>query len=477
MLSHFCQSTFWALGWLPVFLVLYPQAASSEVVGSSAVSLQALSKRRASERVDPIFSKTAFPNPAIREDFINHSLRNGEMLPRGISDTNLSAEKWLQQETGNEFYEPGKIQGFDFVDPMGSDEKPILPKDGLVSASPRIYEFVLAQSHESTPQSSADLMSDPADNIVSPPAAIAQVPPQLGDPELGIIQLRDPLLDPELGIIRLRDPRLDPELGILQLRPLPPAVPDPPDPASPPEPQEPPRRPFVFLSTYVSASNSDNVFLRSEPRRVGDTFIRPGVSLIAFPSIGPRTFLLASLEANFLRYQDFTDFSYNELRFRAGIRHSFTDRVYGQLTWSTQNLFREGFSDRFFRNDSIELFIGRRDSLLPGLTLDSYYQGQLFFTDPNEFSSVSQALGASLSYRFNPQWDARVGYQLTISDFTTVSRHETSQRITAQLRYSLSPSVRMSLFGGVSYGQSSERGVSFDNTFFGISLDATVNLF
>ena len=82
-----------------------------------------------------------------------------------------------------------------------------------------------------------------------------------------------------------------------------------------------------------------------------------------------------------------------------------------------------------------------------------------------------------MGYRISSQWDTGVGYRLTVSDFTQQSRHETYQRITGQLRYSITPSVRLSMFGGLSYGRSSASRITFDDTFFGISFDATVSIF
>ncbi|MEM9006696.1 MAG: hypothetical protein AAGE59_24605 [Cyanobacteria bacterium P01_F01_bin.86] len=481
MLSQFFQSVCRTFGCLPAVLFLYPFAVSAKVFDASTTSVQ--------------FLPTDVP-----------SKESSRLQAFKVSGSSVNQVRLLTLK--DEDFGIGHNQGPAELLATLSEDKPGLPKNKLTSASPLLSEFVLVPYETPSLQSLTELDYQPVNDRVSAPQAVAQRPPQSEeseldltqgqdpqrDPELGVIRLRDPLQDPELGVIRLRDPQLDPELGILQLRPLPPAVPDPPDPAAPPEPQEPPRRrPFLYLTTYVSAFSSDNAFLRTDPIQIeedlfirGDTFIRPGISLTAFPSIGPRTFLLASVEASSLRYQEFEQASYNELRFRAGIRHSFTNRVYGQLSWSNQSLFREGFDQdsRFFTQNSIELFLGRRDPLSSKLTLDTYYQGQLFFSNSrnprnvsNEASRLSQSLGASLSYQITPQLDSRLTYQIVVSDFTVISRHETSQRITAQLRYSLSPSVRMSLFGGIGLGRSSESDVSFDNTFFGVSLDATLSLF
>ena len=352
------------------------------------------------------------------------------------------------------------------VSPMkvfDSSLKPALEKEKLTGVSSSIHEFMLEQAEVVT-RLPVTVEQPASDDNFREPSAIAQAQSRESDPELGVIRLRDSRQDPELGIIRLRNPLQDSELGILRLRLLPPP---------------PPPRPYLFLSTYVSASSSNNVFLLDTPDegRISDNFIRPGLSLISFPAIGPRTNLLASVETNFLRYQNSTESSYDELRFRLGIRHSFSDRIYSQLNWSSQLLFDEGFDDQFFTNNSLELLLGRRDPLLPGLTLDTFYQAHLSFSNPSQFSNVVQSLGTSLNYRLNSRWDTRLGYQITVSDFTEVSRHETYQRITGQIRYAISPSARITLFGGVGYGRSSREDISFDSSFFGISVDATFRLF
>ena len=329
------------------------------------------------------------------------------------------------------------------------------------SVAPRLERF-FAGARSGSPWPTAITPPDRPQN--KPQPADGALPEGGLDPELGMIQVADPRVDPELGTLQLRNPLQDPELGILQLRQIVPA---------------PGRRPVVFLSTYVTASNSDNVFLVEDPiqGRFGDNFVRPGISLIAFPSIGPQTNLLVSAETNLLRYEEQNRSNYDELRFRAGVRHRFSDRVYGQLSFSSQLLFREGYTDQFFSNSGVELTLNRRDVLTQQLPLDSFYQGQIYFSDPDQFSNVLNSVGTYLGYRISPRWDAGIGYRLTISDFTRQSRHETYQRITGQLRYAITPAVRISLFGGLSYGRSTEPRISFDDTFFGISIDATIPIF
>lgn len=343
-------------------------------------------------------------------------------------------------------------------------EKPQTGKKTPKSATPLLSRFLdtpEALTDQPTVASPFANRLGPSSTKPGPPDAAAEVPQ---DPELGVIQVAEVRRDDELGVIQLRNPLQDPELGIIELRQLAP----------------PPRRiPVVYFSSFVTASSSDNIFLVEDPvqGRFSDNFIRPGISLTAFPSLGPDTNLLLVARTTFLRYQEQSNSSYDELRFQAGVRHRFSERVYGQVSLSQQLLFDEGFTDQFFTNTGVELTVGRRDRLTPQITLDSYYQGQIFFSDPERFSNVLNSVGGYLGYQIAPQWDAGIGYRLTISDFTQQSRHETYQRLTGQLRYSITPGVRMSLFGGLSTGRSSESRITFDDTFFGISFDATVSIF
>lgn len=373
------------------------------------------------------------------------------------------------------------LQNRNTENPSETKEKPRSDKKKPKTAAPLLEAFITSGSIETSPNiaapsitdedgsSSESVSDDPhsADTGESPltQESLSQdssLPS--ADPELGVIQVEEPRRDPELGVIELRNSLQDPELGILQLRQISPL---------------PRRRPFVFLSTYVTASNSDNIFRIEDPDqgRFGDSFLRPGIRLQAFPSIGPDTNLLASVETNFLRYQDQTNSNRNEIRFQAGIQQRFSDQISGQLSFSRLLRFDPGYQDRSFSSNQVSLVITHRDILTPQLTLSTSYIGQIFLSDPERFSNVGNTLVTSLRYRISPQWDTSISYQLTILDFTQQSRHDTSQEIRGQLRYALTPSTRISLFGGLRYGRSSEDDINFDNTFFGVRFNTTFSLF
>lgn len=416
-----------------------------------AVTLAPLAKGPVGERQDAAISPPPVATAPTLAPFLN-----GEPLPTGSSHPGATPAGLVTTRY------PSPLVAAD----VRPHSKPDPPKTQPPSLAPLLAQFMAPPATATAGAAIAAPPPAPAQSPSGEPpaAAVPAAPAVAGDPELGVIQVAQVRQDDELGVIQLRNPLQDSELGILELRQI-----------SPP----PRRNPWLFLSAYATASSSDNVFLVEDPilGRFGDRSLRPGVSLTAFPTIGPQTNLLVSARTSLLRYEEFGNSSYDELRLQAGVRHQFSRRVYGQFSLSRQLLYEEGYGDQFFTNTGIEVTIGRRDSLTPQLTLDSYYQGQVFFSDPERFSNVLNSVGAYLSYRLTNQWDTGVNYRLTISDFTQQSRNETYQRITGQLRYAVTPAMRLSVFGGVGYGRSSESRITFDDTFFGISFNATVSIF
>ncbi|MDJ0703636.1 MAG: hypothetical protein QNJ46_10185 [Leptolyngbyaceae cyanobacterium MO_188.B28] len=253
----------------------------------------------------------------------------------------------------------------------------------------------------------------------------------------------------------------DPELGILRLQEQPLPAPKPP--------------PAVYLSGGVDYLTSDNVFLETDP--VNDRFLRTRLALVAVPSLGPQTSAFASVGGSLLRYSDFTDANYNDLKVEVGVRQALFPRTYGQLSWSNQQLFEADSGDRFFNDHSVQLALGRRDPLSSQLNLDSYYQMRFSFSDPNEFNRFIQTLGTSLSYDIAPELQVSLSYQLTLADFTQQARYDVFNQIFGQVTFNLAPHTRFNLFGGFSFGSSSGDDVGFDDTILGLSLNFDLPLF
>ena len=274
--------------------------------------------------------------------------------------------------------------------------------------------------------------------------------------------------DPELGIIRVRSTFEDPELGILRIREQPVLQ----TPSTEP-------RPIAYLTGRLGFVSSDNIFLSIEQGRelVGDEFFRYGLSLGFYPALGTRTLLIAAVDTNFQRYINRTDANYDEVRLRLGLRQGLTPRAYGEVSWSYQQLFEPGIRDRFFENRGLDLTLGRRDSFSPTARLDSFYRAQLNFSEPASFDRFIQSLGAYASYDITSNIRVGLGYQLTLADYTQVDRYDTYHQLIGQIVYFITPTTRLSLFGGYSFGRSSTPNVRFQDTLFGVFLESTVPVF
>lgn len=310
--------------------------------------------------------------------------------------------------------------------------------------------------------------------------------PQAGDEELGILRLREQELqqvepsatdtaqtdaptntptdtptdeqtgnqteDPELGILRLREQQLEQFEAQTDA----------------------PSRESVFFIGRFSFFKSDNILLdRLEP--VDDELISLSATLLAAPSLGPDTLLIAAVEGGLIHYNELSELDYRELEFRASIRQFLSARAYGEIGWSNQQLFSDG--DRFFNDHSLRLTLARRDLLASELSLDSFYQLRLSFADPEERSRVINTLGIGLNYDLQPDLSVGLDYQLTLTNFTQQDRADFYNQVVAQLSYDLSRNSRIILFGGVSFGDSSRSDVDFDSAIFGASIDVNVPLF
>jgi hypothetical protein len=286
--------------------------------------------------------------------------------------------------------------------------------------------------------------------------------------------------DPELGVIRVRNPLEDPELGILRIRQQP-DIPDLPPPA-PPQ--------VAFLTARFSVASSDNILLvvNDVGGLTGDTFYRPAATLGFYPSLGPETALIGTVDVGLQRYNTQPSINYNDWRFRLGLRQGLSPRAYAQLSASYQELFRPGASrSRFFTNKALGLTLGRRDPITPRLVLDSSYQVQIndarslsptsTGTTVTDFSRFSQTAVVYLGYTMSPQFHTGVSYQLNFIDYTVQDRYDTVQQLLGQVVYSITPRVRLSLYGGWSFGRSSDTRIRFDDRIFGFTLEATAPLF
>ncbi len=303
------------------------------------------------------------------------------------------------------------------------------------------------------------------------------------DPDLGNLRLREIAeppdsdqaesgQDPDLGNLRLREiaeppdsdqaeSGADPDLGNLRLREI----------AEPPPPSE----PTAYLLAGVGYFRSNNIFSGVDP--VDDGLLSTGVTLLATPSLGPQTSLFAAVGGNLLRYQEESDSDYDELRFDAGIRQQIASGTYGELGWRNRQLFTDDGGDRFLNDHSVYLELSRRDSLAQKLTLDSFYELRVSFADPSNRSQLTNSVGVSLAYNPFPPLEVALDYQFAFADFTEQEREDQYHQLIGRLSYTLSRNSRLYLFGGHSFGDSSDSEVDFDGLVFGVGVDLNLTLF
>ncbi|PZV03538.1 MAG: hypothetical protein DCF32_13665 [Leptolyngbya sp.] len=299
-----------------------------------------------------------------------------------------------------------------------------------------------------------------------PPTSLAQTDPEAElteqDPELGVIQVRSLLEDNDLGILRIRD-----------------------QPQIPVAPAQPPAK-IGFLSARLAIANSDNILLAVNDvgGLTGDTFLRPSIGFGVYPALGPQTALIATADYGLQRYGAQSALNYDDLRLRVGLRQGLTPRSYGQLIFTYQELYRPGGNrGRFFKNTALGLTLGRRDPIAPKLALDTYYLFQFNGAQSTssgtatDFSRFFHSAGGYLGYDITPQLQAGVSYQLNFIDYTAQDRYDTFQQVLGQVVYRITPGLRLNVYGGVSFGRSSEPRVRFNDTFFGAAIDATIPLF
>jgi hypothetical protein len=254
---------------------------------------------------------------------------------------------------------------------------------------------------------------------------------------------------------------IDPELGKLRLRELPP----------PPSPS----KSSVYLLGGAGYFRSDNIFSGVDP--IDDGLFRSGLTILAAPSLGEQTTLFASVGGNIIRYGKESEYDYNELDFNVAVRQRIGQRSYGELGWRNRQLFSQSGGDRFLDDHSFYLELGRRDSLAQKLSLDTFYQVRLSLANPSDRSQVINYLGASLGYDATSALRLALDYQFVLADFTQQDRLDQYHQLLARFTYDLSPNVRTYLYGGRSFGQSSDSEIDFDGFVFGAGVNFNLTLF
>lgn len=275
--------------------------------------------------------------------------------------------------------------------------------------------------------------------------------------------------------------RGDRELGLhLRLRPLE-------QPALPPIKQPVIKfKPIGYLQARVGYFQTSNIF-SSNDSPIEDGLIISGLTLAsAYFPLGSKTYLNGSIDGNLIRYINQSQYHYNQVRFNLSIYQQLSQQMYGEISWSNQQLFYANNSDRldsfkagdrFLNGNSLQLSLRRRDPLTPKLTLDSFYELNVNFGDPQSRNRIINSFWISLNYFLQKPLQVGINYQVNFSDFTQRDREDQFHRLFGHLNYRISDTSNMNIQAGASLGSSTAENIDFDGWFFSINYNLQLGQF
>ncbi|MCF2147404.1 hypothetical protein IQ276_013450 [Desmonostoc muscorum LEGE 12446] len=245
-------------------------------------------------------------------------------------------------------------------------------------------------------------------------------------------------------------------------------------------------KPVGYLQGRVGYFQTTNIF-SSKNNPTEDGLIISGLTLAsAYLPVGSKTYLNGSIDGNIIRYLDQSQYHYNQIRFNLGLYQQLSRRMYGEISFSNQQLFYANNSDRpnsfkagdrFLNENSLQLSFGRRDPLTSRLMLDSFYELSLNFADPQSRSRIINSFWLSLNYYLQKPLQVGIDYQVNFSDFTQRDREDQFHRLFAHLNYLISSSSSMNVQTGVTLGSSTAENIDFDGWFFSINYNLQLGRF
>ncbi|MBN3927383.1 hypothetical protein [Nostoc sp. NMS4] len=273
----------------------------------------------------------------------------------------------------------------------------------------------------------------------------------------------------------------DRELGLrVRLRPLEQ------QPLPPTEKPAPQFKPIGYLQGRVGYFQTNNIF-SSNDSPIEDGLIISGLTLAStYLPLGSKTFLNGSIDGNLIRYINQSQYHYNQLRFNLSLYQQLSQRMYGEISWSNQQLFYANNSDRldsfksgdrFLNENSLQLSLGRRDPLTSRLSLDSFYELSINFADPESRNRIINSFWVSLNYYLQKPFQVGIDYQMNLSDFTHRDREDQLYRLFGHLNYRISDTINMNMQAGVSLGSSTDENIDFDGWFFSINYSLQLGRF
>lgn len=253
----------------------------------------------------------------------------------------------------------------------------------------------------------------------------------------------------------------------------------------PPETQrsEPKFKPIASLQGRVGYFHTSNIFSAAvDP--IDDGLFLYGLRLASkyFP-LGKHTYINGSIDGNLIRYVDQSKFNYNQLRFNLSVYQQLSRRMFGEVSWSNQQLFYANSSDvftsgdRFLNEQSLRLSVGRSDPLSQKLMLDSFYEFSWNWSDPERRSRLVNFLWLALNYKIQKPLEIGLNYQLSLSDFTKRDRYDQVHRLYTSLIYRLSKTNSVNFQTGFSFGDSTVNNIDFDGWFLSINYNVLISDF
>ncbi|MDZ8237347.1 MAG: hypothetical protein RMZ69_09285 [Nostoc sp. ChiQUE01a] len=335
-----------------------------------------------------------------------------------------------------------------------------------------------------TPEGGDTLEQNDPPQLESQPSNLPTSPPDSTDQLLNLPEINR---SQKLERLRklLQQPKQPPEsdsdreLGLrVRLRPLE-QQPFPPQPVSK-------FKPVGYLQGRVGYFQTTNIFSsKNDPTE--DGLIISGLTLAsAYLPVGSKTYLNGSIDANIIRYLDQSQFHYNQIRFNLSLYQQLSRRMYGEVSFSNQQLFYGNNSDRpnsfkagdrFLNENSVQLSFGRRDPLTSKLMLDSFYELSVSFADPQSRSRIINSFWLSLNYYLQKPLQVGIDYQVNFSDFTQRDREDQFHRLFAHLNYRISDFSSMNVQTGVTLGSSTAQNIDFDGWFFSINYNLQLGRF
>jgi hypothetical protein len=316
----------------------------------------------------------------------------------------------------------------------------------------------------------------PSDLPTSPPDSKEEL---LNAPEINQSQRLERLI--QLLQLPKQPPESDSdrELGLrVRLRPLE-------QPTFPPI-KEPQFKPIGYLQGRVGYFQTSNIF-SSQDIPIEDGLIISGLTLAsAYFPLGAKTYLNGSIDGNLIRYINQSQYAYNQVRFNLSIYQQLSQRMYGEVSWSNQQLFYANNSDRldsfkagdrFLNENSLQVSLGRRDPLTSKLILNSFYELSVNFADPQSRDRIINSFWVSLNYYLQKPLQVGIDYQVNFSDFTQRDREDQFHRLFGHLNYRISDTSNMNVQAGVNLGSSTAENIDFDGWFFSINYSLQLGQF